>query len=81
MRAHLVKCFDREKLSAFPREKGVDVRRADFQFISVVVYCPCKRPDSFDEMIQCDRCDAWYHFKCANIKEDPLCDWFRLLCP
>ena len=32
---------------------------------------------SFDEMIQCDKCDTWYHFKCAKVKED---HWFCSSC-
>ena len=25
-----------------------------------------------EDMIQCSRCDAWYHFKCAKIRKAPF---------
>ena len=34
------------------------------------------RPDSLGEMIQCDACDAWFHFQCAHVKKAPDSDWF-----
>ena len=34
------------------------------------VYCVCRRPDGGDEfMIQCDRCEEWYHGKCIGVTE------------
>ena len=40
--------------------------------ILIPVYCHCGRPDSLDEMIQCDGCDTWFHFQCAHIKEPQI---------
>ena len=28
----------------------------------------CGRPDSLDEMIQCDACDARFHFECKELQ-------------
>ncbi|XP_058446466.1 uncharacterized protein LOC131427358 [Malaya genurostris] len=27
----------------------------------------CDQPDSAEDMVQCDRCDTWWHFTCANV--------------
>lgn len=27
----------------------------------------CSRPDEVDDMVQCDKCDAWHHFGCVNV--------------
>ncbi|XP_062702166.1 uncharacterized protein LOC134285450 [Aedes albopictus] len=27
----------------------------------------CSRPDSFDNFVQCDQCDGWWHMRCAGV--------------
>lgn len=27
----------------------------------------CSEPDSSGDMVQCDECDCWLHFTCANV--------------
>ena len=81
MRSHLVHCFEHQKFTAFPKSRKIGkASRPQLQHICISIYCPCQRPDSFDEMILCDKCDTWYHFKCAKVKEDPLEDWFCSSC-
>ncbi len=81
MRSHLIQCFQRQKVTAFPKSKKEGgVRRPESQHICITVHCPCQWPDSFDTMIQCDRCDTWYHYKCAKVKKAPLNDWFCSAC-
>ncbi|XP_058826961.1 uncharacterized protein LOC131686947 [Topomyia yanbarensis] len=29
----------------------------------------CDRPDSADNFVQCDKCDAWWHMSCAGVSE------------
>ncbi|XP_065088575.1 uncharacterized protein LOC135710053 [Ochlerotatus camptorhynchus] len=29
----------------------------------------CERPDSADDFVQCDECDAWFHFSCAGVTD------------
>ncbi|KAN0065591.1 COMPASS (complex proteins associated with Set1p) component [Thecaphora frezii] len=46
------------------------------------VYCICKSSyNEDDSMIQCDRCEQWYHYSCVNITEQQsqLIDLF--ICP
>lgn len=31
------------------------------------VYCLCRKPDDGNFMIQCDRCEEWYHGKCVDV--------------
>ncbi len=34
----------------------------------ISLYCVCQLPESFDDnMIMCDSCENWFHFKCVNI--------------
>ncbi|XP_064383224.1 uncharacterized protein LOC135348618 isoform X3 [Halichondria panicea] len=82
MRPHLVRCFENEKLRRFPKSKDVSSRKRPERFSSIVItiYCPCLRPDCYDEMVQCDTCTVWYHYKCVRIKVSPLGDWFCPTC-
>ena len=82
MRPHLVRCFENEKLRRFPKSKDVSSRKRQERFSSIVItiYCPCLRPDCYDEMVQCDTCNVWYHYKCVRIKVSPLGDWFCPTC-
>ncbi|KAJ3169338.1 Transcription factor bye1, partial [Irineochytrium annulatum] len=34
------------------------------------VYCVCRKPDTGTFMIQCDKCQDWYHGKCIQISEE-----------
>ncbi|XP_062550942.1 uncharacterized protein LOC134215820 [Armigeres subalbatus] len=27
----------------------------------------CDRPDSFDDLVQCDECNSWWHMQCASV--------------
>ena len=51
MRLHLIQCFEHQKLTAFPKARQIgDFRRPELQHITITVFCPCQRPDSFDKM-------------------------------
>ncbi|KAL1918751.1 uncharacterized protein VTP21DRAFT_2773 [Calcarisporiella thermophila] len=34
---------------------------------SEILYCICKKPDTGKFMIQCDKCDEWYHGQCVGV--------------
>ena len=43
------------------------------------LYCICRSQDE-TAMIQCDKCNEWFHFRCMNIitqvsKRRPICTW------
>ena len=75
LRRHLVRCFEKKKLSRFPKSRQ-ETPRSEIVWVSVVASCyQCIRPDSWNDMVQCDGCDRWYHMKCARIKKAPFSDW------
>ncbi|XP_055644239.1 uncharacterized protein LOC129780226 [Toxorhynchites rutilus septentrionalis] len=41
----------------------------------------CRRPDSAENMVQCDNCDGWQHYTCAGV-DDSVADrsWVCALC-
>ena len=79
-RAHLIKCFEQKKLTRFPQSEKLSVTRPASQNLVIVVYCPCKKPDSFQNMIQCDQCGVWFHYTCAKVIKAPDDDWFCSNC-
>ena len=80
MRSHLIRCLTKKELSPFPRTRKAAAKFTKLHHLSIPAYCHCKRPDTADEMIQCDRCDEWWHFQCANIRRAPSNDWYCLNC-
>ena len=73
MREHLVTCFEQEELSPFPLAEHTARRvvcRSKHLFVHT--YCVCGMPESFDsEMVQCEVCEGWFHFKCMHIRTAP----------
>ena len=80
LRAHLIKCFEQKELTRFPQSKKLSVTRPASQNLVIVMYCPCKKPDSFQNMIQCDQCGVWFHYTCAKVIKAPDDDWFCSNC-
>ena len=70
LRNHLLECFENNKMSEFPlTSKTTSSRRRD-NMKSVIVdnYCTCNLPECVEDMIQCDRCNVWYHQSCVNFQ-------------
>ena len=67
MRAHLEFCISNEELLSFPLSKS---RRAQQtckeEVFQITLYCSCKMPECVDDMVQCDNCTEWFHFKCVQ---------------
>ena len=45
--------------------------------------CPqCTKPDDGTPMIQCDKCDEWFHWQCVGILTEPKADtnWMCTFC-
>ena len=79
MRGHLIQCFEEKALSPFPRTSK-RVRHSKLSHFLIHINCSCGRPDSVDQMVQCDTCDAWFHFECAHLQGVPEGDWFCTNC-
>ena len=82
MRKHLLKCLQEGLLSPFPGKTCKDVL-CDTE--SIHVHCQCRMPDHFDEnMVQCQKCDKWFHFKCVQVQDGDKCiddeKWFCAEC-
>ena len=66
MRQHL-NCFEKELLSPFP-VLDQKPRRCRLKRFIITLYCKCRMLASVDDnMIQCDICAKWYHFKCVSV--------------
>ena len=82
MRNHLLRCFEEKKLSRFPHKLICSRGKFKFQFIALHCYDHCKLPESYDNLIGCDSCDQWYHYKCNSIVSSALLPtaWFCKNC-
>jgi hypothetical protein len=47
----------------------VKLKRFLHTFHSMKLYCVCRKPDNGEFMIQCDKCNEWFHGDCVNEKE------------
>ena len=45
------------------------------------VYCLCRKPDDGTLMIQCDKCDHWYHGACVGVTETDGIEQVKWFCP
>ena len=45
------------------------------------LYCLCRRPWQGRFMIQCDRCDEWYHGTCVNVTPSEALNIDQYECP
>ncbi len=80
MRHHLADCFSKGCISSFPhRIIPTPVHSPNQATISV--YCDCELPEEYDNMVQCDYCDFWYHLTCVGVEIPSLMDnWLCKSC-
>ena len=76
LRSHLVTCFQNNCLSKFPICSQKSARACKPSVSFVRLYCDCKVPESFDNVVACDGCDKWFHYKCVNFPARHIGDWF-----
>ncbi|XP_062501518.1 uncharacterized protein LOC134178647 [Corticium candelabrum] len=68
MREHLLSCLCKGNITPFPRYFGktASVRKCKPSVVRFRVYCICRQTECFgQQMVQCDNCQEWYHFKCV----------------
>ena len=63
MQSHPEECFEKEELSPFP-PSSVPVKKSRLRYR---VYCFCKGPESYDDMIECEGSSTWFHFKYVGL--------------
>ena len=74
MRQHIHSCFEKSKLTPFPRARktgNCSVRKC----IIIKLYCIRKIPESRDNMVQCETCLSLFHFKCTSYKDTDQSQW------
>ena len=66
LRSHLLEVLETKVISPFPisqtRRPATRVAKIEKCF----VFCICRLPDNGENMICCDNCEEWLHFKCLN---------------
>jgi hypothetical protein len=65
-REHLKSCLQQQQFTPFPK-----VYLAKEQFMNVDrhnidLFCTCSLPETFGDMVSCDRCNMWYHQGCLG---------------
>ena len=74
MRSHLMSCFEIGQISSFP-ENGLRVpNKSTISTESLpILYCVCHLPDDGSLMIQCSKCQEWFHTKCIYMQLSEPC--------
>ena len=69
MRNHLIKCFTKKKILPFPTFKSVCLEIIFFldENLNYTVCALCQKHNG--DMIECDNCRKWLHFKCMNLTQ------------
>ena len=70
MRQHLVTCLENGMFTEFKFSRNSEkLSSSECAFLTIEINCPCRLPNFFDDMIQCDNCKLWFHYKCQNIPD------------
>ena len=83
MRQHLYLCLSNGALKPFPgiSSRSEDLPRPTVSLTTVELYCKCRMPEEYDDMVCCDVCDRWFHMCCMNLRSDTLPDkWMCYSC-
>ena len=80
LRSHLVTCFENNCLSKFPTTSQKTSRACKPSVSFIPLYCDCRLPESFDNVVACDGCDNWFHYRCVDFNTCHVGDWFYNHC-
>nr|XP_020447011.1 COP9 signalosome complex subunit 9 isoform X1 [Monopterus albus]XP_020447012.1 COP9 signalosome complex subunit 9 isoform X1 [Monopterus albus] len=67
MRGHLHTCLIKGKLKMFPHTQRKSSWTIAERHAMLSKYCICHLYKEKADMVQCDRCQGWYHYSCVNI--------------
>ena len=76
LRTHLVTCFEKEKFSRFPLMSSKVKRACKPSGELIKLYCDCRLPGSYDDMVACNRCGKWFHYICVGFVASRAGDWY-----
>ena len=82
MRSHLLQCFKNKRLSPFPHTiRDQPWLQTAFPWHEIEIFCSCNLPEVYDNMVQCDQCEDWFHLCCEGLKSPPESDvWHCSTC-
>ena len=80
LRKHLVDCFTEGRLTDFPVTSKKMIPRVVSKISFIPLYCHCRLPESFDDLVACEKCNKWYHHKCVQFENTHCGDWFCKHC-
>ncbi len=82
MRSHLNYCFWKKKLFAFPTLSKKGYRKTtQLPYFHLDIYCSCKMPETYGDMVECVDCEEWYHKRCIEgINNDFSGNWICKYC-
>lgn len=80
MRPHLIECFENKIMMPFPRLKNAIKRKQGHELVEIKTFCCCNLPEGYDDMVQCDLCDEWFHYDCMNLITAPTGKWMCVAC-
>lgn len=79
LRKHFKQCIDKCVMTPFPSTVKYRCPTTLFE-IKTDIYCNCRCPDDAKLMIQCDKCQQWYHSACIKLTKKPARKWKCKLC-
>ena len=72
MRQHLYKCFQEGKMSMFPSTARKNTLKRQYRAVDTFsINCNCRNPE-YGDMVQCSKCNEWYHISCVNVPQTAL---------
>ena len=88
LRQSLVHCFEQNCLQPFSSPHvssphgSIAVKRNKTKRFRIHLICTCRLPESSDyNVIQCDQCQQWYHFRCMGIQQRSVpASWLCINC-
>ena len=62
LHSHLLEVLETKLISPFP----ISQTRSEAKIEKCFVFYICRLSDNGENMICCDNCEEWFHFKCLN---------------
>ena len=71
MRDHIQKCFGKKYLDPFSTTSKKSKRSNHFPVREIELFCTCEMPQTYDDMVECEQCDNWFHLSCVGLSNAP----------
>lgn len=81
-RSHLIHCLKQKKISDFPNDVVMKVAGKSL-LRKIKIFCSCRLPNTGDAMVQCSKCQGWFHWTCIGTDwKDSISteDWHCMSC-